>query len=436
MDWWGIDFIDEFKMRYSFGTAGGRPNFFSQYETFGVAAGAIFPINLGNRALKPEFTREQEAGLNLVLFQNLGLDYTYVWGRTDDQLLLVPQPAFVGFSSQWQNAGEIKSRTHEVSLRYSAIDKSDVGLQFRVNWDQTRQEITRLDVPDFTQGTFFVYEGAPLGEMWGDKWASSCADLAPVGISASECASNFQVNDDGVLVPTGANDFTDGISSGLWGTDVSVNTDAGTSSYAWGFPIKTQDYSPACVNKNPTDFETACLLQEFLPFGDTTPDWNGAFATNFRYKGLQVNLLLDGSIGHSIYNGTRQWALRELRGEDVDQAGKSEGNLKPIGYASAFYNVNGDNSFFREDGDWVKLREMAVGYTLSQSVMQDVFKGKLDRITINLIGRNLLTFTDYRGYDPEVGISGGAVGSTAINAVDAFGYPNFRTYTISAEIVF
>ncbi|MDX1576935.1 MAG: SusC/RagA family TonB-linked outer membrane protein, partial [Gemmatimonadota bacterium] len=393
-DFWNIDAIDELKFRFSYGTAGGRPNFFAQYETFGVSAGAIFPINLGNRALKPEFTVEREAGVNLVLFENLGIDYTYAWATTDDQLLRVPQPAFVGFSSQWQNAGEIEAETHEVSLRYSAIDNRDVGLQFRLNWDKTDQVITRLDVPDFTQaGNFFVSEGAPLGELWGDKWASSCAAPAPMGVSASDCAANFQVNDDGLLVPTGGAAFTDGIAQGLWGTTVSVGTDDGTETYAWGFPVKTQDYSPACVRKNPSSFQTECDLQEFLPFGNTTPDWNASFATNFRYKGIAVNGLLEASVGHSIYNNTRQWALRELRGGDVDQAGKSEGLKKPIGYYSAVYDVNATNSFFREDGDWVKLREIALGYTLPQSVMEDLFQGVLDRVTLNVIGRNLLTIT-------------------------------------------
>ena len=169
-DFWNIDGIDEFKLRFSLGTAGGRPNFYAQYETFGVSAGAIFPINLGNRALKPEFTTEREAGMNFVFFENIGLDLTYAWQTTDDQLLQVPQPAFVGFSNQWQNAGAIAAETYEVSLRYAAIDTQDMGLQFRVNWDRTtKQEITRLDVPDFTQaGTFFVSEGRPLGEMWGE----------------------------------------------------------------------------------------------------------------------------------------------------------------------------------------------------------------------------------------------------------------------------
>jgi hypothetical protein len=297
--------------------------------------------------------------------------------------------------------------------------------------------VVRLDVPDFTQaGNFFVHEGAPLGELWGDKWATSCADLAPRGVSSADCAANFQVNDEGLLVATGGAAYTDGIAQGLWNTDVMVNDDSGAQNFAWGFPIKTQDYSPACVSKNPGTFTTDCQLQEFLPFGNTTPDWNASFATNFRYRGLSLSTLLDTSVGHQIYNGTRQWALRELRGGDVDQAGKADGQKKPIGYYSAVYDVNGTNSFFSEKGDWVKLRELSVGYTLPPSFIESVFKGKLDRITLNAIGRNLLTFTDYQGYDPEVGTTGGTLGSSALNRVDSFGYPNFRTFTFSAEIVF
>ncbi|WP_420441623.1 SusC/RagA family TonB-linked outer membrane protein [Candidatus Palauibacter sp.] len=435
-DFWDIDAIDELKLRFSLGTAGGRPNFAAQYETFGVSAGAIFPINLGNRALRPEYTTEREAGINFVFFDNLGLDLTYAWQNTDDQLLRVPQPAFVGFSSQWQNAGEIAAQTYEASLRYAAIDEQDLGLQFRLNLDRTQQEITRLDVPDFTQGTFFVSEGRPLGELWGEVLATSCADLAPVGVSASECAANFQVNDDGLLVATGGAQYTEGFSSKLWGTTVDVNSEDGTRTYQWGHPFYVQDYSPACVAKNPSNYMEKCRLTEFLPYGNTTPDFNGAFAMNFRYKGLSVNSLLEASVGHSIYNNTAQWALRELRGEDVDQTGKPLELNKPTGYASVIYNVGSDNSWFREDGDWLKVRELSIGYTLPETAMEALFGSVFDRITLNAIGRNLITLTEYRGYDPEVGSGGGQLGSAAVNRVDSFGYPNFRTFTFSAELVF
>ena len=272
--------------------------------------------------------------------------------------------------------------------------------------------------------------------MWGGRWATSCADLGPIGISAADCAANFGVNDDGVLVATGGADFKDGFVSKLWGTQVTVPPADGSNSYHWGNAIKVKDYSPACKRKHPTSFVTDCTLTEFLPFGNTTPDWNASFATNFRYKGLSVNSLLETSIGHSIYNGTAQWALRELRGEDIDQRGKDQGHQKPVGYGSTFYDVNSDNSWFREQGDWLKLREVSLGYTVPQSVIESMFGSVFDRVTLNVIGRNLITVTNYRGYDPEVGRSSGSLANQQINRVDSFGYPNFRTFSFSAELVF
>ena len=433
-EWWNVDAVDELKFRFSYGTAGGRPRFSAQYETFGVGSGQIFPITLGNQALKPEFTREREAGINLVLFDNFGIDYTYAWANTEDQLLLVPQPAFVGFSAQWQNAGAIASKTHEVSLRWAAIDESDVGLNFRLNWDRTNQEITQLDVPAYKadDGAFFIAEGRPLGEIWGDKWATSCTDLAPRGISATDCSANFGVNSDGFLVWTGGAGPDQGIAQSLWGTSGDV---AGTP-FSWGMPIKTLDKSPVCVAENAGDPNDECQLQAFLPLGNTTPDWNASFATNFRFRGLALSALVDAAVGFDIYNGTRQWANRELRGGDVGQLGKAEGDKKPIGYYSALYNVNAENSFFVEQGDWVKIRELSLGYTLPQGVMESLFRGALDRVTLSVIGRNLITFTDYRGYDPEVGFSGGDFGSTSLGRTDRFDYPNFRTITAALEVVF
>jgi hypothetical protein len=62
----------------------------------------------------------------------------------------------------------------------------------------------------------------------------------------------------------------------------------------------------------------------------------------------------------------------------------------------------------------------------------------MENLSINVIGRNLLTFTDYRGYDPEAGYgsTGGGGGSTAIGRVDDFGYPNYRTISVSLETIF
>jgi hypothetical protein len=238
-EWWNVNWVDELKLRFSYGTAGGRPRFSAQYETYGIEAGRIFPVNLGNEALKPEFTTEREAGVNLVLFENLGLDYTYAWSTTEDQLLQVPQASFRGFNAQWQNIGTIESNTHELSVRWTAVDRPDVALNLRLNWDRTWHEITRLIVPEFKSAGFLIAEGEALGNLSGTRWARTCDDVASVAglfSSAGFDCGQFQVNDDGYMVFVGeGNSFEDGIANSLWGTRGEV----GGTRFEWGMPIKT-----------------------------------------------------------------------------------------------------------------------------------------------------------------------------------------------------
>jgi hypothetical protein len=433
-EWWRVGWIDELKLRFSYGTAGGRPRFSAQYETYGIGSGQIFPINLGNRKLKPEFSTEREAGVNLVLFDKLEIDYTYAWQNTDDQLLEVPQPAFLGFAWQWKNAGEISARTHELSVQWAAIDDSDVGLNFRLNWDRTRNEITRLDIPPFNNSGFWVTEGEPLGSLWGTRWATTCADVAgAAGLYSPEGfdCGQFQVNDEGLMVFVGqGNTYQDGIAESLWGTAGEV---AGTG-FAWGIPIETWAQNPACLREHPEDAGVGehCALTPFLPLGNTTPDWNASFATDFRYGGLALNVLLDAAVGFDLQNTTRQ------RGSwESDSAGKPDDLKKPLDYYSRLYNVAKFNTRFLEDVSWLKVREVSIGYTLPEAWLRSVFKDRVDRITLSVIGRNMFTFTGYTGYDPEVGFAYSGVGSAAIDRWDTPNlYPNYRTITASLEVVF
>lgn len=439
-DFWRSGAIDEFRVRFAQGTAGGRPNFPAQYETYaysGFDNRQFLPYRLGNTSLRPEFTTERELGLALVFWENLGLDLRYAWRSTDGQILPTPQPLFTAFQTQWSNSGEIEAESYELSVRYVALDTPDTGLDFRLDWDRTEHVVSRLDVEDFRQERmFFVSEGRPLGEIWGERWASRCGDLAPVGVGASDCASNFRVNDDGLLVWTGGAEFTEGFDRRLWGTEGAVATSEGEETYRWGFPILVRDYSPACVARHPVDHAQECSLTTSLPLGSTTPDFNVALGTNFRYGGLSLHSLLEASVGQSIYNRTAQWALRELRGEDVDQTGKPLELNKPVGYASALYSAERTNSWFVEEGSWLKLREIAISYTLPAEIVEGPLGSAFDRATLSLIGRNLLTVTGYRGYDPEVGRYSGSLRDPAVNRVDSFGYPNFRTISFVAEVVF
>jgi len=131
--------------------------------------------------------------------------------------------------------------------------------------------------------------------------------------------------------------------------------------------------------------------------------------------------VIDAQIGGDIYNETWQWGLREMRAVEADQFGKPEELKKPALYYSTLYDVNSTNSHFVEKATYWKWRELAVTYTFDRRALSGLFGRFLEKLSIGAVGRNVLTLTDYRGYDPEAG---------------TFGYPNFRTLAGVIEFEF
>lgn len=122
-----------------------------------------------------------------------------------------------------------------------------------------------------------------------------------------------------------------------------------------------------------------------------------------------------------------------------DQTGVPEAERKPVGYYDQWFEVAkiSPSTLFTEDGTFTKLREMSVHWRISRSLLERIpGLGSLSTLGLTLTGRNLFTWTDYRGWDPEVGLEGGDTGSAAISRVDGYAYPNFRNWTVSVEVVF
>jgi TonB-linked SusC/RagA family outer membrane protein len=427
--WFSVPGVSDMKLRYSYGTAGNRPSFAARFETYSVSAGSISPVTLGNAALKPEVVTEQEAGVDMRLLNRFDVTVNYARSIADDQLLQVPMPAYAGYSYQWQNAGSLKSNTWEASLEAPIVRRQGFNWSGRVLFDRTRQEITALNRPCYLTGLvangstnqnlnniFYVCPGEAVGSFYGARYASSCADLPE---KAQGSCDQFRVNDDGFLVWTGGKAYTEGKSGNNWGTSATI----GGTPYNWGIPFVgwgKDRYG------NPT--QTVAL-------GNTTPKYNLSVSSNMDWHGLNLYALVDASQGFNVYNQTRQWAMFRDRAGEADQVGKSDELQKPVGYYAALYGGAQVNSHFVEDGSFVKLREMALRYTLGGNKISR-FIGGVDHVTLGLTGRNLKTWTKYRGYDPEVGAGGGATGSAAIARIDAYAYPNYRTFTLSAEIGF
>jgi hypothetical protein len=325
-----------------------------------------------------------------------------------------------GFSSQVQNAGTLESNTWEYHVEVPVLDTENMSWNVRLNLDRSRSNISELGRPAFRSGFFYYRDGEVFGAYYGAKWVAGCDELP----SGSDCGQ-FQMNDDGLLVWTGGAEHTTGIANSSWGTDSQGQT--GDDTYQWGMPIRAWG---ECETQRQGD--PGC--KDFLYLGNSTPDLNFSFRSSFSWKDLSVYALFDGDMGAFIYNQTRQWAYRENRSGDQDQYGKEDGLKKPVAYYQRLYNTNAMNGWFVEKGDFVKLRELSIRYSLNPEWLDAIFRGRVTGADINLIGRNLHTFTDYTGYDPEVANGNG--GSDVIGRIDSYQYPNFRTISASLQLIF
>jgi TonB-linked SusC/RagA family outer membrane protein len=408
--WWPIKALDEFKLRASRGTAGTRPDFSDQYETFDFTeGGGLVKETLGNRFLKPEHATETEVGLDAIFRQRYSLQVSYAKNRVVDQLILIPLPGFFGYEAQWQNAGTVEGNTLEATLEAQLVRKPGFTWRMGLIGDRSRNRITEFDRSCFTldNDVSFRCEGETLGALYGFRFIKGPDELLA---TAQSSAGEFQMNDEGLLVWVGAgNSYTEGETKKLWGTTRTI----GTTVYQWGMPIPLRDSTGS---------------SSVVRIGDGNPDFHWGISNSVQWKDFQFFGLIDAQVGGQIYNRTNQRMYQWGRSGDVDQAGKAQELKKPIEYYVNLYAANDPTDYFVEDGGFVKLRELSVKYRVNPNLLGSLGRFGVTGAAISLIGRNLKTWTSYKGYDPEVG--------SAVIRLDSFDYPRYRTFTGSIELTF
>ena len=398
--------VQELKFRGSLGTAGIRPTYEMRFETFRLQNGTPSKTTLGNNDLRPAETTELELGVNVDFLNRFSMEFNYVNSTTKDQILRVPLSAATGYSAQWRNAGEIESTTLEAGLNYDIISNKNWKWNFGTVWDTSEQKITKLNVPAYLTGPgtqettiFRIEEGVNFGVMYGNHLITSLSDL-PTGLNQSD----YVINSAGYVVDKATGE------SAVKRTDSSGN-------------------------------------QSFI-IGDINPDFRMAFNTSISHKNFDFYALVDWKKGGDIYNKTKQWLYRDGRHADIT-------NNLPYNFYQSLYNVNLSSSAFVEDGSFVKLREISLYYTLHSESL-GVVGNYIDRIRIGAIGRNLLTFTNYSGFDPEISHQSesnrsdltsrttNGIGSDVntpggdpnVFKVDNLPYPTTKTFSFSLNINF
>jgi TonB-linked SusC/RagA family outer membrane protein len=412
--WWPWPLFSEFKLRASRGTAGTRPDFEDQFETFGfVEGGGLVKQTLGNKFLKPEHATETEIGIDAIIRDRYSVQLSYAKSRVVDQLILIPLAGFFGYESQWQNAGTVEGNTVEATIEAQIIRRPNFTWRMGFVADRSRNRITEFNRSCFQTNTIaFRCAGETLGAMYGFRFIQSTGELP---VDAAARADEFGVNDEGLLVWVGKNSsgvpytFTQGETDRLWGTSATI----GTTNYAWGRPIRLVDSTGSAA---------------VVKIGDGNPDFHFGISNSFSWRNIQLYALLDANVGGQVYNQTNQRMYQWARSGDVDQVGKAQELKKPIEYYIDLYAANDPTSYFVEDAGFVKLRELSLKYRFGEGAAGLLSRFGAAGAAISLVGRNLVTWTDYKGYDPEVG--------GAITRLDSFGYPRYRTFTGSFEITF
>ena len=385
--------------------------------------GGLFTgIVKGAEDLKPERTRETEVGFDVGLLRDAA-DVSFTWynGISDDVIFLKPLAPSSGFFTQAQNAAKFRNRGVEVSMNFRPITRPryawDIGLQ----WARNKGEVLELRGADFVTldptsitPAAVAKKGEPIGAFYDYGWVRC-------GISPDETLDDLAAACQGK--PRGA---------------LYLDED--------GFPVGD---------------DTQRII------GDPNPDWTGSVRSGFRFGKLSISGLVDVRKGGDIFNGTRGalrsygthqdtegraacvngvctgnerrfgsagWYPGPVAGPGVDANG--QGKSVPIGENWWRQHPASDNCVFTgyseaciEDGGYVKLREITLGWMFDGSWVRQSLG--LSSVELRVAGRNLHTWTNYDGYDPETNL-GGSIQKT--RGMDYFNMPQTRSLVITVGL--
>jgi hypothetical protein len=438
--WWPLAAeAGEFSLRASLGKTGSAPGYPASSEDL-LAGVALLP------GVRGETTTERAVGADIELFHRVGVDVTYSRSETKELIAAVPVPSQVGFfSPALANIGSLRNTTWELSVHVPVVRTRDLTWSWRFNYDRSRAVFGKLDVPPFTYGdpssqSFIAYmlarEGERVGTLYGHyvlRGAADCAKLpAPFSADCGTANSSFQTNSDGYLVWVGkdqagnAYHVGDGLARNLWTTRLPAASAPWGAELSWGMLIPYRDTTGA---------------RRMVPLGTALPDWHFSVSQELRWRRLRVYALLEAVIGRDVWNLARQEAYLDLTDQDVEQRGVDPALAKPLGYyyrsgppesgagigglAQTLDPYNGTV----EDASFAKLRELSVTWHLGRIAGV----GSWD---VSVIGRNVFTITRLRGFDPEVGTTGGPYATGTLSAVESYTFPNLRTVTLALSTSF
>ncbi|MEP7109896.1 MAG: TonB-dependent receptor [Ferruginibacter sp.] len=376
----------------------------SAYYPFGGSAtgGPASSIQrLGNPNLEWEKTKQLNIGLDLGLLRNkVTLTLEYYQRKTDNLILSLPLPPSFGYitSTVSQNVASMQNNGFEAQLGYTDREgelkwNASTNLSFNTN------KVGRLA------------EGVPNIEAGGN------VDFGAYNITNTAVGQSIQA-------------FYGWVVEGIF-QDASEVTKHATQTAGTGpGDLKFQDTN----NDGKIDERDRQFLGSFIP--------KATYALNLgaNYKNFDLGVFFQGVTGNKIFNATRVITEGMVRffnaGTQVLNAWTPSNKNTNIPRAiSSDPNQNSRPSTrFLEDGSYLRLKNVMLGYTVPAASLESMTKGTIKNFRIYISAQNILTFTNYSGYDPEVGNR--TPNSSLTNGIDFAVYPQPKAYQVGIQATF
>jgi len=404
--------VSNLKLRASFGANGNQEIYtYQRFPTFGPGANyqgsgsailsGISPNNIGNDALKWETTYQYNGGLDLGAFNNrLTFTFDIYNKRTKDLLLSVPIPVSTGAQSLsvLQNVGSVENRGIEIGLSTTNVQAENNGFGWTTSFNVSGNRNRILD----------------LGQQVSDAGVSANRTILSTGYTISQVGS-----------PLGA--FYGYRTAGI------------IQSAAEGQNAPTQNGNrPQAGDIRFVDLNGDGVIdpKDQTIIGNPNPKAFAGVTNNFSYKGLELSVFFQGSFGNEIYNQTRQ--ILESQSDPLNQTTRVLNHWSPTNTNTDVprpvrNDPNGNNRFsnrWLEDGSYVRLKNLTLAYNVPAALSQHA---ALKNVRVYLTAQNLVTWTRYTGYDPEV--SADPFSTTGFGR-DYGVYPQSRTYTVGLNANF
>ena len=351
----------------------------------------ISPVQLNNPNLKWETTTQYNAGVDVGLFSNrVNLTFDVYHKKTTDLLLYVPFPLYTGYASQLENVGSVENKGIELGISSENIKSKDFSWRSTFLIAANRNKVVSIGgsnsffpvAPTGQVSPVIVQVGLPVGTFWG---------YATNGLLTAEDIQKKVPVLAGVSQQTGDTRYVD------WNGDGAVTTD------------------------------------DKHNLGSAQPNFTASLSNNISWKKFDLSFFIQGSYGNKLFNLLQQ--KLEIPTVSLNASAtllNRYSAANPNGTVAKATNspVPQVTDRYIEDGSYAKLKNISLGYNFPATISS---KLRAKQLRVYVSAQNLLTLTNYTGYNPEVNFYDN---DNTKQGIDYGIYPSTRTFLAGINITF